>query len=252
MRVKMSTLSVLATFLTIVGAINWGLVGLLNFNLVRALSGPSRTVERVVYQVVGIAGLWLGISLTVPRLLATMGRKGEDVTVLPSKVSIVGQEFPELHGTTLEGRPIKVPHDLSGKVALLAVGFTYESRWDVEDWVDAFRHQFEERPGFTYYEIPVIGGLARLAAPAIEQGMRAGTPPSMWSHVLTVYGPSDVVRKKLGAAEKSDTWIYLLDSSGKVISQIGGAFDQEVYENLASKASAAEAASRPRMERRAA
>lgn len=49
----------LATLLVIVGALNWGLVGLLNINLVNALFGAWPAVEKVVYVLVGVSGLWL-------------------------------------------------------------------------------------------------------------------------------------------------------------------------------------------------
>ncbi len=42
--------------LAIVGAINWGLIGLFRFNLVHSLFGWSRPIERLIYGVVGLAG----------------------------------------------------------------------------------------------------------------------------------------------------------------------------------------------------
>lgn len=44
-------------FFTIVGAINWGLIGLFNFDLVATLFGPMSVAARVIYTIVGIAGL---------------------------------------------------------------------------------------------------------------------------------------------------------------------------------------------------
>lgn len=44
-------------FFTIVGAINWGLIGLFNFDLVATLFGPMTIVSRIIYTIVGIAGL---------------------------------------------------------------------------------------------------------------------------------------------------------------------------------------------------
>ena len=44
-------------FFTIIGAINWGLIGLFNFDLVATLFGPMSIVSRVIYTIVGIAGL---------------------------------------------------------------------------------------------------------------------------------------------------------------------------------------------------
>ncbi|MBQ8131759.1 MAG: DUF378 domain-containing protein [Bacilli bacterium] len=42
--------------LTIIGAINWGLVGLLDLNLVTSLFGVS-TLTRVIYTVIAVAGI---------------------------------------------------------------------------------------------------------------------------------------------------------------------------------------------------
>ena len=43
--------------LTIVGALNWGLVGLFDFNLVSTLFGAENVITRIVYVLVGIAGI---------------------------------------------------------------------------------------------------------------------------------------------------------------------------------------------------
>ncbi len=48
---------VLALTLAAVGAINWGLSGAANFNVVRRLFGRGSLLERIVYIVVGLAGL---------------------------------------------------------------------------------------------------------------------------------------------------------------------------------------------------
>jgi len=44
--------------LATVGALNWGLVGLSDFNLVHALFGRTPVVERLIYSLVGFAGVW--------------------------------------------------------------------------------------------------------------------------------------------------------------------------------------------------
>lgn len=47
-----------ALILTIIGALNWGLVGLFGFNLVAAIFGGT-FLEPLIYILVGLAGLWL-------------------------------------------------------------------------------------------------------------------------------------------------------------------------------------------------
>ena len=56
----MKAVTFIALILVIVGAVNWGLVGLFRFNLVAALFGDS-IVSAAVYTLVGIAGIVLAI-----------------------------------------------------------------------------------------------------------------------------------------------------------------------------------------------
>ena len=48
-----------ALSLVIIGALNWLLVGLFQYDLVaRIFGGPDAVVSRIIYALVGIAGLW--------------------------------------------------------------------------------------------------------------------------------------------------------------------------------------------------
>lgn len=51
-------MNILAWILVIIGAINWGLVGFFNWNLVDAIFGVGSIVSRIIYALVGLAGLW--------------------------------------------------------------------------------------------------------------------------------------------------------------------------------------------------
>ena len=44
------------------GALNWGLIGIFNFNLVSSIFGEMTIVSKIIYSLVGISGLW-GIKL---------------------------------------------------------------------------------------------------------------------------------------------------------------------------------------------
>ncbi len=58
----MKMLHIVAFLLTVVGALNWGLVGLFNFNLVTTLFSSVPTVERVVYVLVGLSAVYLVVT----------------------------------------------------------------------------------------------------------------------------------------------------------------------------------------------
>ena len=54
----MKWLNIITLLLVIVGAINWGLVGAANFDLVAALFGEGSGLSRIVYVLVGLSGLY--------------------------------------------------------------------------------------------------------------------------------------------------------------------------------------------------
>ncbi len=53
----MVILQKIALVFTIIGAINWGLIGLFDFNLVATLFGSVEIIEKIIYILVGISGL---------------------------------------------------------------------------------------------------------------------------------------------------------------------------------------------------
>ncbi len=57
-----------ALVIVIIGALNWLLVGLFKYDLVAALFGGSTSlISRIIYTVVGLAGLWCISLLVRPR-----------------------------------------------------------------------------------------------------------------------------------------------------------------------------------------
>lgn len=52
-------MDMLALILSIIGSINWGLVGIFKFDLVAWIfGGQTAVVSRIIYTIVGLAGLW--------------------------------------------------------------------------------------------------------------------------------------------------------------------------------------------------
>ena len=52
-------MDILALILSIIGCVNWGLVGIFDFDLVAWLfGGQTATVSRVIYTLVGLSALW--------------------------------------------------------------------------------------------------------------------------------------------------------------------------------------------------
>jgi uncharacterized protein len=58
MEKEMKPLNLITLIFVIVGGLNWGLVGLFNFDLVATLFGDGSILARLVYILVGLSALW--------------------------------------------------------------------------------------------------------------------------------------------------------------------------------------------------
>jgi hypothetical protein len=59
----MKTLNLIALVLVVVGGLNWGLVGLFNFDLVATIFGDMSVLSRVVYSLVGFSAVLVAVQL---------------------------------------------------------------------------------------------------------------------------------------------------------------------------------------------
>lgn len=85
---KLSVWKRIALALVIIGAINWGLIGFFQFDLVAAIfGGQAAGLSRIVYALVGISGLFSIIMLFSPM--------GEEETRAPIGKVNYGTEFGE-------------------------------------------------------------------------------------------------------------------------------------------------------------
>ncbi len=140
----------------------------------------------------------------------------------------VGDRLPPLRGQFLTGRDAVLPQAASGKVALVAIGFTYQSRFPVEAWAEWYRTAIGSRTDVMFFEIPMIGGLAKLGRWFIDRGMRNGTPPELHERVITVYAGTGDWKQRLAFSpdHEDDAYLVVLDREGVVRWLHHGVFEQ--------------------------
>ena len=56
---KINVIDWVALVLVIIGGLNWGLVGLFDFNLVATIFGDNSALSRIIYTLVGLSALYL-------------------------------------------------------------------------------------------------------------------------------------------------------------------------------------------------
>jgi len=157
------------------------------------------------------------------------------VQASPARESLrVGERLPGLKGQFLSGRDAELPRASSGKVAFVAIGFTYDSRFPVEAWGAWYRATIGPRTDVTFFEVPMIGGLATLGRWFIDRGMRNGTPAELHEHVITVYGGTGDWKRLVAYSEERehDAYLIVLDRDGIVRWLHHGGFDQSRADDL--------------------
>ena len=70
-------MDILALILSIVGCVNWGLVGIFQFDLVAWLFGSASLLSRIIYTVIALAGIWCISLLFKEKLPMHSGKKGD-------------------------------------------------------------------------------------------------------------------------------------------------------------------------------
>ena len=146
----------------------------------------------------------------------------------------IGDAFPRLEAEFLTGRKAVLPDAAKGKVAFILMGFTYDSRFAVEKWAERFKTDVRPGPHVTWFEIPVIGGMGRMASWFINSGMRKGTPKEYHENVITVFGGVDRWKTAMGfsKAAENDAYMALLDREGRVQWLRHGAASDEAVADL--------------------
>jgi len=145
---------------------------------------------------------------------------------------VTGDTLPTLVGHYLTGRDALVPEHSRGKVAFLALGFTYKSRLQVEAWTERFKQSHGSATGVTFYEVPVMGGAARMARPFIDSGMKKGTPAVLHENVITVWQDAGEWKKRMGYRAADAAYCVLIDGTGVVRWLHAGPLDDAAWTGL--------------------
>lgn len=58
---KLNTVDIIALVLVVVGGLNWGLVGLVDLDVVAAVFGAASVLARIIYILVGLSAIYLAV-----------------------------------------------------------------------------------------------------------------------------------------------------------------------------------------------
>lgn len=148
----------------------------------------------------------------------------------PTPTTIVGAVLPAVTGEDLTGAKVTLPDASKGRVTLIAFGFSYDSRTPVEACSEHLRTKFGANPEFNWYQVPMVGGLGRLAKPFIMGGMRKQSPDP--KNTVVVFGGVGPWKARFNVKDDALAYLVLLDRAGVVKWFHTGRFDGAVANTL--------------------
>jgi len=128
----------------------------------------------------------------------------------------LGAALPALKGTDLAGREVVLPAAALGRVGILMFGFSYGSRTAVESWAHHVQGRWAADSRVAWYQLPMVGGFARLAKPFITGGMRKETPAVYYGNSVVVFGGTGAWKERLGVDDERAAYLVVTDQNGRV------------------------------------
>jgi hypothetical protein len=155
---------------------------------------------------------------TASTVLLTLVAAAAGAAPVPAGVASlsIGQRMPSLTGDLLSGKPGVLPDLAAGQTTLILLGFSYDSRFQVEAWAEKFRARYGGSQDVNLFEVPMMGSAARLGRWFIDSGMRKNTPAELHGRVMTVYGGNGDWKARVGYSAPDDAYLLLIDRQGIV------------------------------------
>jgi len=143
------------------------------------------------------------------------------------------RHFPNVSGSSLDGKRFNLPRDLKGKVNIMIIAFRREQTDIIEQWATPLKEIMKADPSLKVYELPT---LSRGYSPFrwwIDGGMRAGiVDEEARRRTITIYTNKRDFKVQLGIPNEETIYIFLVGEDGRIITRVQGDFTEEKQRQL--------------------
>lgn len=153
--------------------------------------------------------------------------------------------IPASHGTTLTGALVVLPDAVKGKIGVLVVGFTKDSKGPIEAWGKRLAADYPDASGVVYYEMPVLASTPALVRVTIEEQMKLSLSAAERAHFLPVTQNEAGWLAAAHYVKGDDAYVLLIGGDGVVRWQTQGPVTDANYVELKAKIAEMQAAMGP-------
>jgi len=149
------------------------------------------------------------------------------------------QQFPELHGKTLEDKIVTLPEDASGKFTLIGLSYSKKAEEYLRSWFDPVfdkfilkRGMFDDMYDVNIYFVPMFTGAKKVSFDKAFKEVKQKTDKRLYSRVLFYKGEMKTYKTSLGMTEKEMPYFFLLDPNGNIVARYIGRFKDRYFEEI--------------------
>ena len=150
-------------------------------------------------------------------------------------IPVTAQQFPHLEEESLAGQKVMLPESVSGKVAVLVLGFSRASSKPTGAWAKRAQEEFGKNPGFTLYQLAVIEEAPSFIRGMVISGMKKGMSDAQRAYVVPVVHRESELKKLVSYKQPDDAYLVVLDRIGKVVYQTHSGTLEPGYGELRAK-----------------
>jgi hypothetical protein len=143
-----------------------------------------------------------------------------------------GARIPEVHATSFSNEAVNLPDGLKGKVGVLVLGFSRDSRDADSAWGKRLAADYRESSTVVYYEMPVLAAVPRMVRGFVVKSMKSSVPASEQTRFVVIL-ENEAAWKAVTHFERPDNpYVLVVDSQGNVVWQTQGAATEATYAAL--------------------
>jgi hypothetical protein len=159
-----------------------------------------------------------------------------------SRAQAPAAAIPATRATTLTGALVVLPDAVKGKVGVLVVGFTKDSKAPIQAWGKRLAADYPDTSGVVYYEMPVLASAPALVRVTIEEQMKLSLTATERAHFLPVTQNEAGWLAAAHYVKGDDAYVLLIGGDGAVRWQTQGPVTDANYTQLKGKIAEMQAA----------
>src|ERR1035437_9462974 len=128
------------------------------------------------------------------------------VMALAVATVLAAQDLPKIEGESLAGHHVALPDAVSGRVAVLVLGFSKASKTPTSAWGQRIEADFASSSVFVLYQMPVLEDVPGFVRGMVISGMKKGVPEDQRAYFVPVLHGESGLKKLVNYKDPDDAY----------------------------------------------